>query len=194
VPRQLLENGPARRIGQGPEHVIGIGCCHTKTITMWLCVVKKNVKIFDCGLGGMAVAHGAKAGGNRTGAPRQGRITVTSSVRGACLSIPGVATAVCSAKSRRDDLIIAQYGSAHTSCTQLEQRYSAEQVLGTMGRSHRQGCSIVEIGFLEVDPREFPAIARVFLAAGIWGLFGQHFPTGEDGGLYSCSGQASRTG
>ena len=59
-------------------------------------------------------------------------------------------------------------------------------------RSHRQGCSIVEIGLLEVDPREFPAITRVFLAAGIWGLFCQHFPTGEDGGL--CSGQASRTG
>src|SRR5882757_3863805 len=35
---------------------------------------------------------------------------------------------------------------------------------------------------------------RVFLAAGIWGLFAQHFPTGEDGGRYSCSGQASRTG
>src|SRR6266702_3096378 len=55
-------------------------------------------------------------------------------------------------------------------------------------------CLPVEIGFLEVDPREFPAITRVFLAAGIWGLFGQHFPTGEDGGFYSCSGQASRTG
>src|SRR6266851_10360852 len=25
-------------------------------------------------------------------------------------------------------------------------------------------------------------------------LLTQHFPTGEDGGLYSCSGQASRTG
>ena len=35
-------------------------------------------------------------------------------------------------------------------------------------RYHRQGCSIVEIGLLEVDPREFPAITRVFLAAGIW--------------------------
>ncbi len=32
-------------------------------------------------------------------------------------SQPGAATAVCSAKSRRDDLIIAQYGSAHTSPT-----------------------------------------------------------------------------
>src|SRR6267154_731845 len=61
-------------------------------------------------------------------------------------------------------------------------------------RSHCQGCSIVEIGLLEVDPREFPAITRVFLATGIWGLFAQHFPTGEDGGLYSCSGQASRMG
>jgi hypothetical protein len=44
-----------------------------------------------------------------------------------------------------------------------------------------------------VDPREFPAITRVFLAAGIGGLFGQHFPTGEDGGFYSFPGQASRT-
>ncbi|MEA3006121.1 MAG: hypothetical protein QOI94_1390, partial [Acidobacteriaceae bacterium] len=33
------------------------------------------------------------------------------------LSGPRAATAVCSEKSRRDDLIIAQYGSAHTSCT-----------------------------------------------------------------------------
>src|SRR5712664_2358821 len=33
-------------------------------------------------------------------------------------------------------------------------------------RSHCQGCSIVEIRLLEVDPREFPAITRVFLAAG----------------------------
>ena len=53
---------------------------------------------------------------------------------------------------------------------------------------------LLKIGLLEVDPREFPAITRVFLAAGIWGLFSQHFPTGEDGGLYSRSGQASRTG
>ena len=53
---------------------------------------------------------------------------------------------------------------------------------------------LLKSGSLEVDPREFPAITRVFLAAGIWGLFGQHFPTGEDGGLYPCSGQASRTG
>jgi putative transposase len=40
----------------------------------------------------------------------------------------------------------------------------------------------------------FPQTRGVFLAAGIWGLFGQHFPTGEDGGFYSRSGQASRTG
>jgi hypothetical protein len=27
--------------------VIGMGCGHTKTITIWLCVVKANTKIFD---------------------------------------------------------------------------------------------------------------------------------------------------
>jgi hypothetical protein len=47
LPRQLLKNGPARRIGQGAEHVIGMGCWHIKTITKWLCVVKENVKIFE---------------------------------------------------------------------------------------------------------------------------------------------------
>ena len=51
----------------------------------------------------------------------------------AFLSSPRAATAICSVESRRDGLIIAQHGSAHTSCTQLERRYSAEPVLGTMG-------------------------------------------------------------
>src|SRR5216683_990218 len=71
-------------------------------------------------------------GRNGIADPRQDH--AHSSVRGAFFSSPGVATAVCSAKSRRDDLIIAQYGSAHTSCTGRERRYSAEPVLGTMGQ------------------------------------------------------------
>src|SRR5258707_13355159 len=57
LPRQLLKNGPARRIGQGAEHVIGIGCCHTKTIAKWLYVVKSQPRFVV-----------AKARGNRTGA------------------------------------------------------------------------------------------------------------------------------
>src|ERR1700692_2022072 len=47
LPGQLLENGPARRIGKSPEHVICIGRCHRKTITIWLCFVKGKVTIFQ---------------------------------------------------------------------------------------------------------------------------------------------------
>jgi len=49
-------------------------------------------------------------------------------------------------------------------------------------RSHRQGCSIAEIGFLEVDPREFPQSLGFSWQRGYGTLVGQHFPTGEDGG------------
>src|SRR5882757_6138156 len=56
-----------------------------------------------------------------------------SSVRGAFLSSPGVVTAVCSAKSRRDDLIIAQYGSAHTSCTQFRTKVQRRTSAGYNG-------------------------------------------------------------
>src|SRR5882672_2722119 len=96
---------------------------------------------------------------------------------------PRAATDVCSVKSRRDDLIIAQYGLAHTSCTQLERRYSAEPVLGTMGQEDQSRKGRL-IHLLLSLPSTVP----------IAGLFGQHFPTGEDGGFYSYSGQASRTG
>src|SRR5258708_27936036 len=43
-------------------------------------------------------------------------------------------------------------------------------------RTHRQGGSIVEIGLLEVDPREFPAITRVFLGSRDMGPFRSAFP------------------
>jgi len=46
MPDQLLENGPARRIGKSTEHVIGIGQLHRQTITIWLLFVKRNVMQF----------------------------------------------------------------------------------------------------------------------------------------------------
>jgi hypothetical protein len=71
LPGQLLENGPARRIGEGAEHVIGIGRCHRQTITAWLCVVKKKITIFDCGLLGKPVNEGHE---RPKGMPRHGRL------------------------------------------------------------------------------------------------------------------------
>jgi hypothetical protein len=37
---QLLKDGPARWVGKSPKHVIGVGRCHIKTITIWLLIVK----------------------------------------------------------------------------------------------------------------------------------------------------------
>jgi len=34
LPGQLLENGPASRVGKSAEHVIGIGRLHVQTITV----------------------------------------------------------------------------------------------------------------------------------------------------------------
>ena len=42
LPRQLLENSPARRIGESTEHWMGIGWFHIQTITGWLWFVKKK--------------------------------------------------------------------------------------------------------------------------------------------------------
>jgi hypothetical protein len=43
LPRQLLENSPAGRIGKSAEHGIGIGQLHTQTITKQLCIVKFSI-------------------------------------------------------------------------------------------------------------------------------------------------------
>jgi hypothetical protein len=40
LPGQFLEDGPASRVGESPEHVIGAGQRHRKTIAKWLWFVK----------------------------------------------------------------------------------------------------------------------------------------------------------
>src|SRR6266851_2294153 len=63
LPGQLLENGPARRIGESPEHVIGIGRLHTRNHSRMVMVCQerkatqfpiaalRGTNLSDCALG-----------------------------------------------------------------------------------------------------------------------------------------------
>jgi hypothetical protein len=46
LPRQFLEDRPARWIRERPEHVIGIRPRHAQTITIRLWFVKRRIKQF----------------------------------------------------------------------------------------------------------------------------------------------------
>jgi hypothetical protein len=43
LPGEFLEDGSAGGVGESAEHGIGIGRLHTKTITVWLWFVKRNM-------------------------------------------------------------------------------------------------------------------------------------------------------